>query len=542
MVSPIPLLFFFVGVVSSFGGMHHEDCPSDTLHGGPCAAFATAESCEKDTQCVWDVEYAVACQPKEHSTVTITILHFNDVYEVAGVAGGTKGGLPRVAGLKENLEKEKSNVFCLFAGDMISPSAINRAKILDDNFQLAPEDATPSERLSGVQMLNVSNLFVDVAVFGNHEFDYDGDAFFKIMKHSKFPWLASNVEFTEPVEVHSQYEIFTASENGHDIKFAVVGIVLDSNDPDYTSIDNFHKSVTDLKELVRKLKHEEGCDVVIGLTHLSYNKDLELARFIPEIDVVMGGHDHLQIEANARAAASVFKADGNAITTYVHDLIFDVTTKSTIIYSMLTEMDETVSVSKEAEDQAEFWLSKALDPTDREPFAMLTEAFDARELTVRFSKESLVKDILTDSLLDSDAGKADVAIFNSGSLRIDDFVNEGPFTKYDLMRLLPFGGTHCLYEISGADLEKFFIEAHDYPGCGCFMHYSTNVAESAEGWMINGVALDTGKTYTVGSGSYLAAVGDQNFKWLADSMTQVGDTCGDLWDTYAASVKSAYPL
>ena len=48
---------------------------------------------------------------------TVTILHFNDVYEITPVEGGRSGGLARVATLRRRLLAENPNTFTLLAGD-----------------------------------------------------------------------------------------------------------------------------------------------------------------------------------------------------------------------------------------------------------------------------------------------------------------------------------------------------------------------------------------------------------------------------------------
>ena len=46
------------------------------------------------------------------------------------------------------------------------------------------------------------------------------------------------------------------------------------------------------RELARRLKEEENCDYVIAVTHFREPNDERLAEEAPEIDIVLGGHDH----------------------------------------------------------------------------------------------------------------------------------------------------------------------------------------------------------------------------------------------------------
>ena len=45
-------------------------------------------------------------------------------------------------------------------------------------------------------------------------------------------------------------------------------------------------------ELTRKLKEDQGCDLVVALCHMREHHDVKLAAQVPGIDLVLGGHDH----------------------------------------------------------------------------------------------------------------------------------------------------------------------------------------------------------------------------------------------------------
>jgi 5'-nucleotidase len=49
--------------------------------------------------------------------------------------------------------------------------------------------------------------------------------------------------------------------------------------------------VEEARLLCKELKRE-GCDVIIALTHMRVPNDKMLGAAVPEIDVILGGHDH----------------------------------------------------------------------------------------------------------------------------------------------------------------------------------------------------------------------------------------------------------
>jgi 2',3'-cyclic-nucleotide 2'-phosphodiesterase (5'-nucleotidase family) len=45
--------------------------------------------------------------------------------------------------------------------------------------------------------------------------------------------------------------------------------------------------------VARNLKDIQGCRTVIALTHMRTPNDLRLAKEVEEIDLILGGHDHV---------------------------------------------------------------------------------------------------------------------------------------------------------------------------------------------------------------------------------------------------------
>ena len=91
-----------------------------------------------------------------------TLIQMNDVSEIDGIAGGQYGGLDRVATVRRILaEPQVGAVIMAVTGDFLHPSGLGTLK----------EDGKP---LSGRHMIAVLKAAgVNLAIFGNHEFDLD---------------------------------------------------------------------------------------------------------------------------------------------------------------------------------------------------------------------------------------------------------------------------------------------------------------------------------------------------------------------------------
>ena len=107
--------------------------------------------------------------------VRLTFLQVNDVYSLEPVDQGRRGGVARLATLVRRIRGESPNTTLVLAGDTISPSPL-------------------STFLQGRQMIAAFNaLGLDVATFGNHEFDFGPAVLLERMRESKFAWLSANV-------------------------------------------------------------------------------------------------------------------------------------------------------------------------------------------------------------------------------------------------------------------------------------------------------------------------------------------------------------
>ena len=52
-----------------------------------------------------------------------------------------------------------------------------------------------------------------------------------------------------------------------------------------------------------------NCDLIIALTHMRVPKDRHLAAEVPEIDFILGGHDHLYVnEVDSTTGAVLIKS------------------------------------------------------------------------------------------------------------------------------------------------------------------------------------------------------------------------------------------
>src|SRR5207245_2263957 len=117
----------------------------------------------------------VSLRAGDAGLVRLTLLQINDVYVVGPVGGGHRGGMARLATLVRQARRATPNTVFVLAGDTLSPSVESRV-------------------LRGAQMVAALNAIgLDLATFGNQEFDFGPGVLRERIAESRFVWLSSNV-------------------------------------------------------------------------------------------------------------------------------------------------------------------------------------------------------------------------------------------------------------------------------------------------------------------------------------------------------------
>lgn len=218
----------------------------------------------------------------------ITILHTNDVHSHIDAFGpedgknANKGGIARRASLIEAIRQENPNTLLLDAGDI---------------FQ-----GTPYFNYYGgeLEFKLMSKLKYDVATIGNHDFDNGIDGLYAQLPYADFQFVSANYNFKNTVmDTHVKpYHIIV--KDG--IKIGVFGLGIELKglvDKNLYKETEYLNPVEIAQDTTRILKEQEGCDLIICLSHLGYHysneakiDDLKLASLTKNIDLIIGGHTH----------------------------------------------------------------------------------------------------------------------------------------------------------------------------------------------------------------------------------------------------------
>ncbi len=443
-------------------------------------------------------------------TVEITFLQANDVYEMSPVSGGKLGGLARVETILDSLETQNPNTFSVLAGDLLSPSAIGTA---DYNGQ----------RLSGMQMVDVLNAMDwDFFTLGNHEFDISEGDLRARLSEMKFTTVTDNVRDTNGLLFPNTRTCYTFKVDG--VTIGIFGVTLNSFKTPYAQIED---PMEIGKKCVEELKRQKA-DVIIAITHQDIEEDVKFAAAIPEIDLIMGGHEHENYHLlRGDNFTPITKADANAKTVFIHRFVYDKQTKSVTVTSELKFVDETVPSDPEIQKVVDKWTEIAFASFRKQGYhpereiCVSDKILDGTEASVR-SRSTGLTDLITKGFVDAFQG-ADAALMNGGSIRIDDKLQPGVITEYDILKISPFGGDVSLVKMKGSTLIHALNNGVDNVGKGAFLQYA-NITGTKDNWKIKGTTINPNQEYTIAISSYLVEKGDTNLDMLVYANGEVTRT------------------
>ncbi|MCY4451904.1 MAG: 5'-nucleotidase C-terminal domain-containing protein [Immundisolibacterales bacterium] len=430
---------------------------------------------------------------------TITFLHVNDVYEISPKRG--QGGFAPLMTLLARERAASSHTVTTFGGDLFSPSVM-------------------SGLTQGAQMVEMMNAIgTDIAVVGNHEYDFGPEVAARNFAASTFPWLGTNVRGADGMPAAGLVERRIFERGGFRIGF--FGVITPETDVLSSPgggiafapvVETARKAVEDLKA--------DGAELIVALTHLGIAEDRELAATVEGIHLVLGGHDHVPI-AFHEGGVPIFKAGYDAHYLGVVDLRVErVERRGRKSLAVLPEwrLIATAGVAPDPDVQA--LVDKYEARLDEELGVVIGRTaveIDSRRASVR-SGETNLGNLIAEAMRRGVG--AEIGLTNGGGIRGDRTYAQGTeLTRKDILTELPFGNTVVLMELAGADLraalENGVSRIEDGAGrfpqvAGLTFVYDpgapagSRVAEV----QVGGAPLDPARAYTVATNDYMAGGGD----------------------------------
>ncbi|MBD3291937.1 MAG: multifunctional 2',3'-cyclic-nucleotide 2'-phosphodiesterase/5'-nucleotidase/3'-nucleotidase [Armatimonadia bacterium] len=425
----------------------------------------------------------------------VTILHFNDFHGnvLAPEDEGELGGLARIAGIIDQIRAENEQVgvqtLVLIAGDILQGTPLSTVFHGEADF-------------AALNLMDISAM-----ALGNHEFDYGMPNLHKLIDMSQFPILSANIRRkVDDTQVFDGTERFMIGDE----MLVVIGLTtpetrvttMPSNVADLTFNDAAQVAGMLADRITRTTDR-----VVIALTHLGHEQDLDLARDVPALDVIVGGHSHTRVD-------EAVMVDGTPVVqAYAYgqylgrlDLMIDEGQVIDFDYRLIPvdasapEDPEVTAVIVDYQRQLDDEIKRVVGRTE-------VPLDGAREI-VR-AGESNLGNAITDAM--RLVSGAPIALHNGGGIRAS--IDAGPVTLEEVMQVLPFGNEVATLELTGAQLREILARSIAEPRpFGGFLHVSglTIVADGQEleSVMVGDDPLDDGTTYSVATNAFLMEGGD----------------------------------
>ena len=440
----------------------------------------------------------------------VVILHTNDVH-CGFYADDDTFGAADLAAYKARLESEGYAVILADAGDFVQGGIIG----------------TLSDGAYPMEIMNA--LGYDVAIPGNHEFDYGMESFFALTAQAQFPYISAN--FTDLRTDEKPLEGYTLIEAGG-MTIGFVGVTTPET-PISSRPSNFQDENGEtvygfcgggdgsaLYSAVQQAVDgalAEGAERIVVLGHMGdyvYDDRWSSAALIENvsgIDVFVDGHSHSVIDG-----AQVTDKDGDSVLLVstgtklanIGEITF---TENGVETQLISKADFTPSVDETTPEYAAYAkITQTLADIEQEYSALVETAVastpydltvndpDTGERAVR-NAETNLGDLCADAYRIRTG--ADAGLINGGGVRAS--LAAGDMTYGDIIEVQPFGNSLCVLEVTGQQLlDCLEMGARYYPEeNGAFMQVS-GLTYEIHSYIKSSVTTDESGNFTGVSGEY----------------------------------------
>lgn len=424
---------------------------------------------------------------------------------------------------------------------------------------------------TGSAMIDLMNATgYDIAIPGNHEFDYGMDRFLELTKVADFPYISCNFNLDGAL-VFAPYVV--KAYDG--VRVAFVGVTtpktITSSTPRYfqndagefvygfcqdASGDKLYKAVQTAVDAARA----EGADYVVVMGHMGNEASCspwnyaDVIQNTTGIDAFLDGHSHDtdQVVMKNRDGADVLRsacgtklegvgylrisAKDGKMTSGVYTWHNDVSVPE--LLGVTNPVSEAVELATAAlsEQLSEVVASSSVDLTISDP-----EAVDESGKPIRIIRraETNLGDLCADAYRTMSG--ADIAFVNGGGIRVS--IGAGEMTFEDILKVHPYGNSLCVVEAMGQEiLDALEWGARVAPEeTGAFLQvsgltyeihtYLESTCTEDENGLFTGVSgeyriknvkvgneeLDLTKTYTLASHNYMIKNAGDGFTMFQDN-------------------------
>ncbi len=343
----------------------------------------------------------------------------------------------------------------------------------------------------------MNELDYNFSIFGNHEFDWGQAYVADANRQANFETLGANIvsdttTFPQPVPTY-------IVERGG-MKIGFVGVIghYDSNnhpagkDESYQGISFLDPQQTAAEYAYLK---DEGCDVLILVTHMGLDRDREFAAsdLSKGYDMVIGGHSHDLV--NERVNGVLLGQTANRLKN---------------IGATVVELDDDGNAKLTYRN-----IPLEIYEGDKKIQAMVDSYHNNPLLNAKIGEaaQTFTTDGLRNLFADNIRRKvgADIGIYHSGGVRLEE-IQKGNISVAMILNMEPFSSTIATMKMTTAQIKKMVMtkfndavnvgESH-YIDLNSTAPYTIITDESGDAVDVIFPTLEEDKLYTIAMGDYI---------------------------------------
>ena len=450
-----------------------------------------------------------------------------------------------------------------------SLAASNHVVLVDNGDAIQGEPVgTMTKGEAIVELMNAVGY--EVAIPGNHEFDYGMDNFLSLVEKANYPYISAN--FTYNGELVFQPYVIKEYDG---VKVAFVGVTtpktFTSSTPTYFQDENgnyvygFSEDETGEKlyaavQSAVDAARAEGATYVVAMGHLGNEDTCAPWRYdnvitnTNGIDVFLDGHSHDtdQVKVTNKDGVEVprsgcgtklegvgyarISAKDGSVTTGLYTWDNDVSAPA--LLGIENDVSKAVAAATETLNAklSEVVAKTAVDLTIYDPVAVDE---NGKPIRIIRNAETNLGDLCADAYRDQSG--AEIAFVNGGGIRVS--IAAGDITLNDILKVHPFGNAMCVVEATGQEiLDALEWASRNVPGeNGGFLQVSgltyeihTYIESSCtsddkggftgvtgeyrvKNVKVGGEDLDLDRTYTLASHNYMLKSGGDGINMFTDN-------------------------
>ncbi len=475
--------------------------------------------------------------PDPDKTYKVTLLHTNDhhgrfwrnKYGEYGIAARKS----LITDIRNEVAGEGGYVLLLSGGDI-------NTGVPESDLQNAEPD-----------FKGMSKLGYDAMAVGNHEFDNTLDVIRMQEQWAGFPFLAANIYDGETGQrLFEPYKVFEFDG----LRIGVMGLTTDDTkklgNPEFMGGVEFTVPTAEAEKLLPELKGKS--DIVVAATHMGHYADgnhgvnapgdVTLARTVPGIDIIVGGHSQDPVCITSEGMENIsFKpgdpcipdSQNDTLIMQAHewgkyvgraDLEYHNGELKLVNYQLIpvnlkkkvknaSGESERILVAEEIPEDPEMraFLQPFQDKGQEElniVIGSVDTKLEGGRKVVRFKPTNLGHLIATAQM---EKVRADLAVMNSGGIR--DSIEGGTITYKDVLKVQPFANAVSSVDLTGTELLAYLKEVSAKPvDTGAFAQFAGVSLKIVDGKLVSakvaGQDIVPTKTYRMAINSYIASGGD----------------------------------